>query len=126
MPMPPYILDYTGERRSSADVPRPKPVVKKGLLVTAALTALLGASLAGHLFAVSRYQRLQASADRQALQYDSLLSAKLEADRRVNELRERISRLQGQPAPQPLVRQPLHLSADTTVNPVRHESYSDQ
>jgi hypothetical protein len=126
MPMPPYILDYTGERRSSAGVPRPKPAVKKGLLLTAAVTALLGASLAGHLFAMSRYQRLQASADRQALQFDSLLSAKLEADRQVNELRERLSRLQEQPASQPLIRQPLRHSAHITVNPVRHERHSDQ
>jgi hypothetical protein len=95
-------------------------------VLVAAGAALLGTSLTGHLFSLSRYQRLQASADRQALQYDSLLSAKLEADRQVNELRERLSQRQGRPAPQPLVRQPLHLSADTTVNPVRHESYSNQ
>ncbi|MBD0260671.1 MAG: hypothetical protein ICV83_33550 [Cytophagales bacterium] len=94
--MPPYILDYTGERSASAGTPGPKRFVKKGLLLTAAGAALLGASLTGYLFALSRYQHLQASADRQALQYDSLLSAKLEADWQVADLRERLMRLQGQ------------------------------
>lgn len=120
--MPPYILDYTGDRSSSDRGPRAKQVVPKGILLTAVSLALLGASLAGHLFAMSRYQHLQASADRQALQYDSLLSAKLEADRQVNELRERLTRLQGQPVSQP----PLHQAAHNPVNPVRHERHSDQ
>jgi len=120
--MPPYILDYTGERSSSDRAPRRQQVVPKGLLLTAASLALLGASLVGNLFAMSRYQHLQASADRQALQYDSLLSAKLEADRQVNALRERLTRLQGQPASQP----PLHQAAHTTSNPVSHERHSDQ
>ncbi len=94
--MPPYILDYTGERSASTGMPGPKPVVKKGLLLSVAGAALLGASLTGHLFALSRYHNLQTSADRQALQYDSLLSAKLEADRQVADLREQLRRLQGQ------------------------------
>jgi hypothetical protein len=103
--MPPYILDYTGERSASTGTPGPKPLVKKGLLLTAAGAALLGASLTGHWFALSRYQHLQASADRQALQYDSLLSAKLEADRQVADLREQLRRLQGQRvAPNPSAR----------------------
>ncbi len=103
--MPPYILDYTGERSASTGTPGPKPLVKKGLLLTAAGAALLGASLTGNWFALSRYQHLQASADRQALQYDSLLSAKLEADRQVADLREQLRRLQGQRvAPDPSAR----------------------
>jgi hypothetical protein len=118
--MPPYILDYTGERSASAGTPGPKPVAKKGLLLTAAGVALLGASLMGHLFALSRYQRLQASADRQALQYDSLLSAKLEADRQVTDLRKRLMRLQGQgTAPNPSV-------SSNPLNSVRHERHPDQ
>gem|GEM_PF-2888375 len=119
MPMPPYILDYTSERSSSAGTTGPGPAVKKSVVLVAAGAALLGASLAGNLFAMSRYQRLQASADRQALQYDSLLSAKLQADRQVADLQERLTRLQGQAAPQP----PVHQSVHPTANPVRHERH---
>ena len=68
---------------------------------------------------MGRYQRLQASADRQALQYDSLLSAKLQADRQVADLREQLTRLQRQAAPQP----PVHQSVHPTANPVRHERH---
>jgi hypothetical protein len=93
--MPPYILDYTADRRASAGTPGPKRLAQRGLLLTLTSAALLGASLMGNLFALSRYQRLQAAADRQALQYDSLLSAKREADRQVADLRERLTRLQG-------------------------------
>jgi hypothetical protein len=120
MPMPPYILDYTSERSLSDGTAGPGPVVKKSVVLVAAGAALLGASLTGHLFSLSRYQRLQTSADRQALQYDSLLSAKLEADRQIADLRERLIQLQGPgTAPNPSVN-------PNPVNPVRHERHSDQ
>ncbi|CAA9322671.1 MAG: hypothetical protein AVDCRST_MAG56-7000 [uncultured Cytophagales bacterium] len=122
MPMPPYILDYTSDRSSSAGTSGPKPVVKKSVVLVAAGIALLGASLASHLFTMGQYQRLRASADRQALQYDSLLSAKLQADRQVADLRERLTRLQEQAAPQQSLRQFVH----PTANPVRHERHRDQ
>jgi hypothetical protein len=118
--MPPYILDYTSARSSSAGTAGPGPVVKKSIVLVAAGAALLGTSLAGHLFSLSRYQRLQAAADRQALQYDSLLAAKHQADRQVADLREQLTRLQGQAAPQ---RPPVHQSVHPTANPVRHERH---
>lgn len=93
--MPPYILDYADAPPKSAG-PGTKPAAKPRLLVTAGFLIVFCVSLAGNVFYLSRQQTVRQAADRQALQYDSLLSAKLYADRQLADLRDHLTRLQRQ------------------------------
>ncbi len=92
--MPPYTLDYTSEPDTTPVRPRSRtapPVARK--LFAAGLFILSGVSVAGNFLLLNHQRYYQNNADRQALQYDSLLSAKLLSDQQAAELRRQLLRL---------------------------------
>lgn len=107
--MPRYTLDYS---TPSASRPRPRGWPRRRMQVafrraTTVLCALLcGIALVGLLRLQAENDAVREQYDGLALRYDSLLSAKLEADRRLARLQDQLADTSRQSLAKPLRQQP--------------------